>query len=109
MQKTYSKYRLEYRSENSPEDYEFEFCETSEGWRAYIRRPNDDDYKRYSSSRATDAETSHRLTDSENGKKYICWDSPVRSLEAMRRITKDWSEGTAKFIHTGETFGGTVS
>jgi hypothetical protein len=107
MRKTKCKYRLL----DGSEDFKFEFCEVSEseGWRAYILFPTDRDYKRYNSNRETGAVTTHRYTDNNREEKYICWTDTVSSYEAMRRIAKEWSEGTARYIRTGVEFGGTVS
>ena len=107
MEKIPDKYRLL----DGSGIYKFEFCKVSEseGWRAYIKFPNDIDYKRYNTNRDVGAVITHRLTDDHSGEKYICWTDPVRSLKNMRRITKDWCEGTAQYIRTGDSFGGSVS
>jgi hypothetical protein len=100
MRKTNCKYRLK----DDSGDYEFNICEISDGWRAYIIFPDDNEYKRFDSSRKLGSVITHRLEDSIG--QYICWTNSVQSYKAMRQIIKVWSEGTAKFIRTGVEFGG---
>lgn len=89
---------LYYRTEDGRADYGFSFeRQGDDTWLVYIvSQPS---YR----GRATDTYSTHRLSDSD-GRKYICWSSPIESYEDAKKIAKLWAEGTQKYIKTGEKF-----
>lgn len=88
-----------YRTKDGRADYKFSFEEkSSDHWRAYIlAQPS---YK----SRATDADSTHRLTDS--GRKYICWTDRLTSQQQAESVACVWADHTQDYIRTGNKFGG---
>lgn len=89
---------LHYRTKDSAADYVFEFVTLpSGGERAYIvRQPP---YR----GRDEGAHPTHRLTD--GGRKYICWDSAVRTRADMKNIASLWADKTQQYIKTGQAIG----
>lgn len=87
-------YRDTYRTKDKQADYTFSFEEQSDGtWRAYIvSQPS---YQ----GRAEGAHDTHRLTD--NGRRYVCWDKPVRSFADMKKIAAAWADCTQFYITHG--------
>ncbi|GIW92148.1 MAG: hypothetical protein KatS3mg110_0189 [Pirellulaceae bacterium] len=55
-------------------------------------------------SRADDAHITHRLTDYASGRRYVCWDSPIRTFDEALKIAVAWAEGTEHYIETGQHF-----
>lgn len=86
-----------YRTRDGRADYGFSFERQSNGtWRAYIE--SQPPY----CGRATDAHSTHRLSD--GGRRYVCWDSPVRSYEDAKRVGALWADKTQEYIRTGRRF-----
>ncbi len=105
-------------------DFEFLFVDLgATGWRAYII--SDINYQEVSSSRSDSCGVVHHLPENDEQMKnlvydcvesikgrtvrrgtlwYICWSTPVRTLEDMREVAKSWSEITAKYIKKGGDF-----
>jgi hypothetical protein len=78
-------------------DYYFSFEQDADGyWLAFIEKqpPYGD--------RKTDGHSTHRLT--EDGRKYVCWDSPIESLEACHQVAALWADATQEYIRTGKNF-----
>ncbi len=78
-------------------EYQFNYKRVGGSWRAYILKMPSLGYRDSSGS------ITHRLYD--NGKPYVCWDSPVRSLKGMQTISKAWADGIQEYIATGQKFG----
>ncbi len=55
-------------------------------------------------SRPDDAHITHRLTDYASGRRYVCWDSPIRTADEALKIAVTWAEGTEQYIESGEHF-----
>jgi hypothetical protein len=85
---------IKYRTKDGRADYEFSFEQEWNGdWRAYIvSQPS-------YGSRATDAHSTHRLTD--HGRRYVCWDSPIRSRADLKSVVALWSDRTQDYIRYG--------
>lgn len=90
-------YTTFYRTKDGREDYQFSFEQQSNGqWRAYItRQPS---YGR----RATDAHSTHRL--SSGGRKYVCWNRPLNTLEQAKQVAALWADATQEYIRSGRKF-----
>ena len=88
---------LSYRTKDGLADYCFSFEEQRDGtWRAYIvRQPS---YQ----ARDESAHPTHRLSD--GGRKYVCWDSPLRSLAQAKQVAALWADCTQKYIRIGTRF-----
>ena len=84
---------IHYRASNGT-DFVFDFeLRSGDGWRIHIRcQP---DYQNWSAS----AEATHRLGDMDH--PYICWDSPITSLDDAYKIAALWSESTLAYVSTG--------
>jgi len=94
---TPSKTRKRYRTEDGADYFCFSFEKQADGsWRAYIL-----EHPPYG-ERASDAHTTHRLSD--GGRKYVCWSSPLQSLEQAEHVAKAWAEATQGYIRTGARF-----
>lgn len=88
---------LYYRTKDGRADYGFDFERQGDGsWRVYIQ--SQPPYM----GRDTDAHSTHRYDD--NGRKYICWDRPIRSFEDAKRIAATWADRTQKYIRYGRGF-----
>jgi len=86
-----------YRTSDGSADYGFNFEKQSDGtWRAYIE--NQPSYR----GRDTGAHSTHRLTD--GARKYVCWTSPLRSLEEAKQVAGLWADKTQQYIRTGNSF-----
>jgi hypothetical protein len=87
---------IKYRTKDGQADYEFSFEQQPAGdWRAYIvSQPS-------YGSRVSNADTSHRLTDSATSRKYVCWDTPIRSRDDLKRVVASWSDLTQRYIKYG--------
>ena len=74
-------------------EYQFNYKKVNGEWRAYIlRMPS-------LGSRSSGSSDTHRLYD--NGKAYICWDRPVRSLKGVQAISRVWADNIQEYISTG--------
>ncbi|HVB44423.1 MAG TPA: hypothetical protein VNF47_17225 [Streptosporangiaceae bacterium] len=87
---------IKYRTKDGQADYEFSFERQPGGdWRAYIvSQPS-------YGSRLTDADHTHRLTDRPSGRKYVCWDRPIRSQADLKQVVAVWSDLTQRYIRYG--------
>jgi len=85
-----------YRTKDGLADYGFSFERQPNGeWRAYIvSMPS---YGR----RNTSLHVTHRLRD--NGRYYVCWSEPLRSLEDAKKVAALWADLTQEYIKTGRT------
>ena len=85
-----------YRTNDGQADYEFSFEQQPSGdWRAYIvSQPS-------YGARARDADRTHRLTDSRTGRKYVCWDRPIRTRDDLKQVVAAWSDLTQRYIKYG--------
>lgn len=85
---------LYYRTKHLPADYGFEFEPRGDGsWRVYI--VSQPPY----GSRAADQHTAHWL--SEDGRKYICWTTPLRSFQTAKTVAEQWADRTQRYIASG--------
>lgn len=87
-----------YKSSDGATDYRFSFEKQNDGtWRAYIEgQPS-------YNGRASDAHSTHRLT-GNNGRHYVCWTDPLRSLPEAKQVAALWADATQEYIRTGKTF-----
>ena len=86
-----------YRTSDGLADYKFIFEDQPDGtWRAYIQ-----DQPPYL-SRPTDSHSTHRLSD--GNRKYVCWSTPLDSLEKAKKVAARWADETQKYISTGSGF-----
>lgn len=91
------KHRTYYRTRDGAADYKFSLEKQRNGtWRAFIEKQPS--YR----GRATDAHSTHRLP--TRGRTYICWTSPLRSLEEAKRVAALWADKTQQYIRTGSGF-----
>ncbi len=89
--------RTLYRTSDGAADYGFSFEEQPDGsWRAYIE--SQPSYR----GRDTDPHSTHRLSD--GSRRYVCWTTPLRSLEVAKRVAALWADKTQDYIRTGTTF-----
>ena len=86
-----------YRTRDGREDYKFSFeRQTNSTWRTYIlRQPG-------YGTRSSGAHITHRLSD--GGRKYICWDTPLRSLAEAKQLAAAWADKTQDYIKYGRRF-----
>jgi hypothetical protein len=85
---------VKYRTKDGQADYEFSFEPRDGNWRAYIVcQPS---YR----SRATDAVSTHRLTD-DQGRRYVCWRGALRTKEEAKQVAALWSDRTQAYIKYG--------
>ena len=86
---------IKYRTSDGQADYEFSFEKTPNGdWQAYIlSQPS------YGRRSASPNET-HTLTASD-GRRYICWASPLHSVDEVKQVAALWSERTQRYITSG--------
>ena len=86
-----------YRTRDGRADYKFSFEQQSaDAWRAYIV-----DQPPYA-GQPDDAHSTHRLSD--GGRKYVCWTSPLRTLEEAKQVAAFWADKTQEYIRTGSSF-----
>ena len=87
---------IKYRTKDGRADYEFSFERQSGGdWRAYIvSQPS-------YGPRLADADHTHRLTDRPSGRRYVCWDTPIRSEDDLKQVVAAWSDLTQRYIRYG--------
>lgn len=89
---------IKYRTKDGQADYEFSFERQSDGeWRAYIM--SQPSYR----SRPDDSHSTHRLSD-DYGRKYVCWDTPIRSAEGLKPVVAMWCDSTQDYIKYGTRF-----
>lgn len=74
--------------------YEFSFERQSDGSiRAYIdRQPS-------YGSRSADSHITHRNGD--GNRYYVCWNTPLRSLDDAKKVAEQWAKRTDRYIRTG--------
>ena len=85
---------IKYRTKDGRADYEFSFEQQRDSsWRAYIVSQPSYGF------RATDADSTHRLTD--NGRKYVCWTRPIRTRDDLEKIVALWCDRTQDYIKYG--------
>lgn len=78
-------------------EYRFNYKLVSGSWRAYIlKMPS-------LGGRESGGAVTHRLFD--GGNPYVCWDSPVKTLEDMQTISRVWADHIQEYIATGKQFG----
>ena len=84
-----------YRTQDGMADYKFSFERRSdEKWTVYIlEQPT-------YGSRATDAVSTHRLTDAL-GRYYVCWNLPLGTQSDAQRVAAIWADATQVYIQTG--------
>ena len=91
------RFRSYYRTSDGSADYRFTFEEQPDRtWRAYI-----EEQPSYL-GRSTDAHSTHRLSD--GSRKYVCWTSPLRSLEEAKQVAALWADKTQQYIRSGSGF-----
>lgn len=81
-------------------EYRFNYKLVNGSWRAYILK--------MPSLRGRDAGgvVTHRLFENGNPNVcWVCWDSPVRTLEDMQTISRVWADHIQEYIATGKRFG----
>lgn len=82
--------------------YEFSFERQEDGtYRAYIV-----DQPSYG-NRDAKSTTTHRLID--GNRHYVCWDTPLKSLEEAKKVAAAWADRTDRYILTGKRFDNTRS
>ena len=91
------RFRSHYRTKDNKDDYTFCFEEQRDGsWLAFIERcPS---YGR----RNKGLHETHRLTHS--GRHYVCWDTPLDSLEDCKLVAAHWADSTQEYIRSGKRF-----
>lgn len=88
-----------YRTKDGKDDYRFQFRNTKTGWKAFIlQQPS---YKTYA-SRSEDLHSTHRLT--EGNKYYVCWDTPLKSLDDCKKVASLWADCTQYYRKNGGDF-----
>jgi hypothetical protein len=86
-----------YRTKDGQADYAFNVERQSDGtWRSYIERQPP--YQ----GRADDAHSTHRLSD--GSRKYVCWNSPLRSEAQAKTVAAVWADATQLYIRNGKRF-----
>lgn len=93
-------FNLEYFTKDGQANYKFRFKKIADAWRAYITEAPD--YKKYSADRATDLHSTHRLTEGNN--YYVCWNTPLKSIEDCKTIAALWADCTQYYIKNGGSF-----
>jgi hypothetical protein len=85
---------IKYRTKDGQADYKFSFEQLPNGeWRAYIvSQPS---YR----GRAKDADSTHRLT--SGGRRYVCWNTQIWSVEDLKQVVALWSDRTQEYIRYG--------
>lgn len=82
-----------YRTSDGGADYVFDFEHHPGSWRIYIV-----DQPPYGGRHEGTIET-HRLTDA--GRRYICWDRPVPTLDDAKGIAAMWADATQEYVRSG--------
>jgi hypothetical protein len=93
--------RMYYRSSDGSLilDFVFMYCGPEIGWRAYII--TEINYGRFAD---TSGHASHRNRFEGDTYPCICWSDRVDTLSEMKAIAALWSDVTAIYMETGETF-----
>ena len=87
---------LKHRTLDGKGDYTFSLEYGGNGYRAYIvQMPS-------YGNRNSSLHVTHRLLGTDN-RYYICWSSPLHSLEDAKKVISLWSETTQAYITTGRT------
>ena len=88
---------INYRTSDGQADYQFSFERLGpEEWRAYIV------WQPSYAGRSEDPNTIHRLT--YGGRKYVCWDRPLKSEADARQVAGEWADRTQEYIRSGRLF-----
>ena len=82
----------------SDNEYRFQYVRVGNAWRAYIKRMPS------LRGRDSDGHSTHRYWDNNN-QPYICWNSPIYTLEGMQAVSKVWANSIQEYIATGKRFG----
>ncbi len=86
-----------YRTRDGQADYYFSFERQPDGsWKVFILS------QPVYQGRSTSLHDTHRLID--GGRHYICWTTPLWSLEDARNVAALWADKTQEYIATGRTF-----
>lgn len=89
--------RVYYRSRDGLEDYRFEIVQLSSGnFRIFILESPD------YCGRDEGCHPTHRLSDA--GRKYVCWDGPIRSVQQAKQVAALWADSTQRYIKHGTRF-----
>ena len=86
-----------YRTKDGQADYRFSIEQQTDGtYRSFIlaQPPY--------GSRATGPHETHRLTD--GGRRYVCWDRPLRSENEAQSVVARWADATQEYIKSGRRF-----
>jgi hypothetical protein len=87
---------IKYRTQDGQTDYEFSFERQANGdWRAYIVSQPSYGF------RATDSDSTHRLTDRSDGRKYVCIKRPPQTRADLERVVAAWCDRTQDYIKYG--------
>jgi hypothetical protein len=78
-------------------DYYFSFEQQDDGtWLAFIeKQPSYGD-------RLSDGHSTHRWSNGD--RKYVCWDTPIESLEVCQKVAAKWADATQDYIINGKSF-----
>lgn len=76
----------------------FSYEKINGSWRAYIEKMPP------LKSRDSSFVVTHRLR-ATDGRTYVCWDSPIKSLHEMETVSKMWADCICEYIATGKRFG----
>jgi len=97
MNRNYSPYTADMTYRGRTYRFAFNITYTdSQGFRAYIQ--TSPSY----GSRSDSLSSTHRLTD--GNRHYICWNSTISSLSAMKAVIELWTKATVMYIADGGTF-----
>lgn len=74
--------------------FRFDFVQGADAfWRVYIvSQP-------HYNGRPSGSVQSHRLQDGRG--QYICWDAPIRTLDAAKGVARAWADATQAYIRVG--------
>ncbi len=87
-----------YRTEDGQDYFKFDVVRLPDDTlRAYI------DAQPSYGSRPADGHSTHRYTDQTSERNYICFEPvhPLYTEEQIKRVMKQWAEGTQNYIRTG--------
>lgn len=91
------KHRANYRTSDGSADYQFSIEEQRNGtWKAFI------EHQPSYEGLATDDHSTHRL--SSGGRKHVCWDRQLKSLDDAKSVAAAWADKTQEYIKTGRKF-----
>ncbi len=88
---------------NNPHDYKdnhftFKFKRVNGEWHIYIEKMPP------LNGRASDAHSTHRYTNSLNGKRYVCRKPQPKTLAEAQAVARVWADKILEYIVTGTTF-----